>query len=184
MVTQLYSVVASRPTRGQRAAHLSVAKLQPVGWRGFGPRYQEKRARRAPLGGLVDYSSSGTAATAAAAASHIAKYKISTRVDSARLSAARPKKGSQSWFDTWVLRAVQRTQRVCSRHQTTAIAVGLDVCSRLCAHSKSEQQHKIMAGDVWRPGAGQPYDKKKLTAGVHKTNGKKLSTVSVSNGEK
>ena len=28
MVTQLYSVVASRPTRGQRAAHLSVARLQ------------------------------------------------------------------------------------------------------------------------------------------------------------
>ena len=28
MVTQLYSVVASRPTCGQRAAHLSVARLQ------------------------------------------------------------------------------------------------------------------------------------------------------------
>ena len=98
MVTQLYSVVASRPTRGQRGAHLSVATTT-VGWRGFG--YQEKRTRRAPLGGyvLVDYSSSGTAATpAAAAVSHIVKYKIPRRVDSARLSAARPKKGSQSWL--------------------------------------------------------------------------------------
>ena len=52
IVTQLYSVVASRPTRGQPAARLSVARLQSargpflpgqtaVGWRGFGPRDQE-----------------------------------------------------------------------------------------------------------------------------------------------
>ena len=75
----LPSVIASRPTRGQRGAHLSVATTTvTVGWRGFG--YQEKRTRRAPLGGyvLVDYSSSssGTAATpaAAAAVSHIVKY--------------------------------------------------------------------------------------------------------------
>ena len=58
---------------------------------------QEKRTRRAPLGGyvIVDYSSGGTQA---AAVSHIVKYKIPRQVDSARLFAARPKKGSQSWL--------------------------------------------------------------------------------------
>ena len=50
----------------------------------------------------------------------------------------------------WVLRAVQRTQRVFSRHQTTTTAVGLGVCSHLCEHSKSEQQQHTIAGDVWR----------------------------------
>ena len=72
-----------------------------VGWRGFGPRDQAKRTRSATLAGyvLVDYSSSGTAAAPAApAVSHIVDYSLSRRVDSARLSANRPKKGSQSWL--------------------------------------------------------------------------------------
>ena len=85
MVTQLYSDVASRPTRGRQEARLSVARRKSagatVGWRGLGPRDQEKRTRRAPLGGYVrvDYSSS------TAAGSHIVKYKIPRQVDSTAL---------------------------------------------------------------------------------------------------
>ena len=138
MVTQLYSVVASRPTRGQRGAHLSVATTT-VGWRGFG--YQEKRTRRAPRGGyvLVDYSGSGTAATSAAAVAvrHIVKYKTPRRVDSARLSAARPNKGSQSWLGRLGLTpSAGHPARLFATPDHSNRTVGLGICSRLCAASK------------------------------------------------
>ena len=42
----------------QSAGGASLRGQPTVGWRGFEPRYQEKRTRRAPLGGFVDYSSS------------------------------------------------------------------------------------------------------------------------------
>ena len=124
-----------------------------VGWRGFG--YQEKRTRRAPLGGyvLVDHSSSGTAATpVAAAVSHIVKYKAPRRVDSARLSAARPKKGSQSWLGRLgPTRSAAHPARLFAAPDHNNRRVCLGVCSRLCAPSKSEQQlQHTMAGDVRR----------------------------------
>ena len=87
--------------RSAGGASLRRQTTTTAGWGGFGPRYQEKRTRRLPLGGyvLVDYSSSGKAATpAAAAVSNIVNYKTPRRVDSARLSAARRKKGSQKHF--------------------------------------------------------------------------------------
>ena len=65
MVTQLYSDVASRPTRGRRAAHLSVARLQSAA---AGSNLLE--AKRSVLGAhfSVDtYSETRTAVTAAVA---------------------------------------------------------------------------------------------------------------------
>ena len=50
IVTQLCSDVASRPKRGRRA---SLRGQTTVGWRGLGPRDQEKRTRHAPLRGYV-----------------------------------------------------------------------------------------------------------------------------------
>ena len=59
MVTQLYSVIASCPTRGQRAAHLSVAKLQQSAGAGLG-----LETKRSALGAhlSVDMYSQTTAA--------------------------------------------------------------------------------------------------------------------------
>ena len=148
MVTQLYtSVVASRPTHGQRAARLSVATTT-VGWRGFG--YQEKRTRRASLGGyvLVDNSNSGKAATV----SYIVKYKILRRVDSARVSTATPKKGSQSWIGR--LGAARSAQRVSSRHQTTTTGELVPAFARICARpvnpsKNNNTQWPVTCGGLW-----------------------------------
>ena len=50
MVAQLYSDVASRPTRKSAVGGATPrGPTTTVGWRGFGPRDQEKRTRRAPL---------------------------------------------------------------------------------------------------------------------------------------
>ena len=69
MVAQLYIVVASRPTRGQREAHLSVARLQLIiNMRPIGAH--SVRASRW-VRTHKDYSSSGTAATPAAAAAAV-----------------------------------------------------------------------------------------------------------------
>ena len=150
-----------------------------VGTRGLRSRDQEKRTRRAPLGGyvLVDYSSSGTAA----AVGHIVKYKVPRQVDSARLSAARPKKGSQSWLGRLgPTRSAARTKRVSSRHQNTTTAVGLGVCSHLYARSKSKQQ-PTMHGGVWWALARRMI-KKQLAAGVHEKDDE--ISLSVSSGKK
>ena len=94
-MTQLYSDVVSPPTHGRRVALFSVARLQSAG---AGSGLETKRSA---LGAHVSVNK---------------KYNIPAH--SGRLFAARPEAVSVG-SDTWVLRDVQRTQRVSSRRQTT-----------------------------------------------------------------
>ena len=71
MVTERYSDVASCPTRGRRAALLSVARLQSAG---VGSGLETKRRARGEV--LADYSSLEASAATAAAVSHIYWYTI------------------------------------------------------------------------------------------------------------
>ena len=54
MVTQLYSVVASHPTRGQRVAHLSMTRLQQSA--GAGSGLETKRSALGAHLSAVTYS--------------------------------------------------------------------------------------------------------------------------------
>ena len=136
MVTQLDSDVASRPTRSRREARLSVARLQSAG---AGSGLETKRSALGTHLFVDTYEYLYVhCCTAAAAVSHNMEPKIPRQValaHSPRLFAARPEMVSLG-SDAWILRAVQRTQRVSSRRQTTT-AGGLGVCSTLCPHNKS-----------------------------------------------
>ena len=107
MVIQLYSDVASHPSRGRRAARLSVARQQTVGYRGLRPRDQEKRTRRAPLRGcvLVDSSSSSGSSQFHCEIQNTKEAGWLYVAHSACILAAK----LEVCPDAWVLRAVQRT---------------------------------------------------------------------------
>ena len=123
----------------RRAVGASLRGQTTVGWRGLGPRDQEKRPWRAPLRKYVTRRLHCRTAATATAVSHIVKRKIPRQVDSSALGTSLRRQTTVSLgSDAWVLRAVQRTQRVSSRCQTTTTAVGLSVCSNLCTHNKSD----------------------------------------------
>ena len=124
------SDVGSRQTRSRRSARLCVTRLQLAGAGGL-------ETKRSALGARlsVDYSSSSSSSQSVSVLGsdtslcQNTKYQDRlTRVHSASLFAATPEAVSLG-LD------VQRTWRVCSRHQTTT-TVGLGVCSNPCTHNK------------------------------------------------
>ena len=157
MATQpVYSVVSSRSTRGQRAARLSVARLQKQS-AGAGLDVETKRSA---LGAHLSVNTYWWA-TVAAAQQQQQQQSVTLRCtkyqDKLNRHVSPPpdqRKTVRVGSGSWILRAVQRTQRISSRHQTTTTAVGLGVCSHLCEHSKSEQKH-TMTGDERRELAGR-----------------------------
>ena len=96
MVTQLHSDVASPPdARSPGGAPLRGQTT--VGWRGLGPGDKEQRTRRAAL-------RVHTSAAAAAAISHIVKYKIPRQVDSTwrtRHASSPPDQRHSAWARTF-----------------------------------------------------------------------------------
>ena len=71
MGTQLYSGVASRPTRSRRVASLSVARLQSAG---AGSDLETKRSALGAHPSVRTYVPVDYSTAAAATVSHIAKY--------------------------------------------------------------------------------------------------------------
>ena len=98
MVTQLYSDVASRPTRSRRAAVLSVTGLQPAG---AGSGLDTKRT--SPW-----IRTRGLQQQQLVTLRHHTKYQDRLNLeDYVRLFAARPEAVSVGSY-AWILRAVQR----------------------------------------------------------------------------